>query len=162
METTILGLSFCTRMLGLAVIKSDHLVDYSIKLHKALWSPQKRDLILASLASCIECYNITYIAISIPESHHQTNDFKELLSAIESFGYNQGIPLVSYQTKEIYQNFGSPVKRTRQSLMKRLIMFYPELSQYYDRECINKNKYYIKLFEAVAVASYHWLELKKK
>jgi hypothetical protein len=53
---------------------------------------------------------------------------------------------------------GSPVRRTRKSLMKRLVMIYPELTTYYEREETNKNKYYIKLFEAIAAGAYHWLK----
>lgn len=161
METT-LGLSFSTRMLGLAVFKSNHLVDYSIKLHKQMWSPQKRDLILSSLASCIIQYAITDIALSIPDGHCQTADFKEMHSAIEMLAHVHGISVTAYPATELYRNFGSPVRRTRNNLMKRLSLLYPELERYYEKERRNKHKYYIKLFEAVAAGAYHWLERNSK
>ncbi|MCK9404705.1 MAG: hypothetical protein M0Q26_15030 [Chitinophagaceae bacterium] len=155
METTILGLSFSTRMLGLAVFKSNTLIDYSLKLHKEMWSPQKRDLVLASLASCIKHYTITDIALSIPDEHQQTKAFKELQEAIEGFARNHDMQVTLYTAKEVYQRFGSPVKRTRNALMTRLVLLFPELSLYFEREKVNRNKYYVKLFEAIAVAAYH-------
>jgi hypothetical protein len=161
MDTVTLGLSFSTRMFGLAVFKSNSLIDYSVKLHKEMWSEDKRDSILASLASCIKHYTISSIALSTPEAHCRTKAFKELRNAIEAFAHLHEIPVVSYQTKEIFRAFGSPILYTRMLLMKRLIMLYPELSQYYDREMANKNKYYIKLFEAVGVGAHHWLECNK-
>jgi len=161
MEATILGLSFSTRMLGLAVFQANSLIDYSLKLHKEMWSPHKRDMILASLASCIENYTISDIALSIPDLHQQTNAFKELQQAIEWLAEINGIPVTSYQAKELYMHWGSPVKRTRHALMKRLALLIPELSAYYEREVANRNKYYIKLFEAVGIAAFHSLEKKR-
>lgn len=155
METTTLGLSFSTRMTGLAVFKSNSLIDYSLKLHKEKWSPQKREMILTSLGSCVDNLTITSIALSIPDQHQQTSGFTELLEAIESFADSHTIPITRYTAKEVYQNFGCPVKRTRNSLMKRLVMLFPELSLYYEREQANRNKYYIKLFEAIGVAAMH-------
>jgi len=160
METTILGLSFSTRMLGLAVFQSNSLNDYSLKLHKGMWTAQKRDMVLASLASCFVHYTISDIALSIPDVHQQTKGFKELQHAIECFANVHGIPVTSYPAKELYQRFGSPVKRTRHALMKRLVLLFSELSIYYERELKNRNKYYIKLFEAIAAAAFHSQEKK--
>jgi len=162
METITLGLSFSTRMLGLAVFKSNTLVDYYLKLHKEKWSPEKQDLMLTSLASCIAHYTITDIAVSIPDMHCQTADFEKLLAAVQSFAAEHNVPTLLYQSKEIYQAFGSQVRRTRNSLMKRMTSFYPELEKYFTKELANKNKYYIKLFEAVAVAAYHWLQQNRQ
>ena len=46
-------------------------------------------------------------------------------------------------------------QRTRNALMKRLVLLFPELSLYYEREQANRNKYYVKLFEAIGVAAIH-------
>jgi len=126
-----------------------------------MWSPHKQEMVLASLASCIEHYTISGIALSIPAEHQQTNSFKELKQAIELFADIHGIPVTCYPANELYQRFGSPVKRTRHALMKRLVLLIPELSRYYERELANRNKYYIKLFEAVAVAAYHSQEKRQ-
>ena len=158
METTILGLSFSTRMTGLAVFTSNSLIDYSLKLHKEIWSPQKREMIITSLGSCVGNYTITSIALSIPDLHQQTRGFRELKEAIECFAESHKIPVTLYPARELYQRFGSPVKRTRNALMKRLVLLFPELSRFYEREQANRNKYYIKLFEAIAVGAYHLFE----
>ncbi|HVW97060.1 MAG TPA: hypothetical protein VHA56_13905 [Mucilaginibacter sp.] len=162
MDTITLGISFSTRMLGLAMFKENTLMDYYLKLNKAKWSDNKQELILASLASCLLHYAITQIVIVIPDKHCQTDEFNKLLSAIQSFFEDHNVPIMLYQAKEVYTAFGSPLKRTRHSLMKRMILFYPELEKYYSKELENKNKYYVKLFEAVAVAGYHWLNQNQK
>jgi RNase H-fold protein (predicted Holliday junction resolvase) len=144
-------------MLGLAIFQNHSLIDYSLKLHKEMWSPQKRDSVIASLASCIEHYTITAIAVSIPDPHQQTKGYTELQEAIESFAHVHGIPVTLYTAKDLYQHFGNPAKRTREALMKRLSLLIPELTLYYEREQANRNKYYIKLFEAISAAAYHSL-----
>jgi len=162
MEDITLGLSFSTRMLGLAVFEGNTLMDYFLKLHKAKWSGDKNELILASIASSMSHYAIAKIIVLLPADHCQTEDFRKLQSAIESFALEKGIKTIFYQAKDVYYAFGSPVKRTRNALMKRLVSFYPELEKYHDRELTNKNKYYVKLFEAVAVGAYHWLQQNQK
>ncbi|HEY5368282.1 MAG TPA: hypothetical protein VIJ75_04755 [Hanamia sp.] len=37
--------------------------------------------------------------------------------------------------------------------MKQLVLLFPELEPYYEKELRNKNKYYFKMFEAVGVAT---------
>src|SRR6185312_11297199 len=145
-------------MLGLAVFKENTLVDYFLKLHKAKWSSNKQELILASIASCLAHYAIAEVIMLLPADHCQTEDFKKLQSAIESFALEKGIQTVTYQATDIYHALGNPIKRTRNALMRRLVSFYPELEKYHDKELGNKNKYYVKLFEAVAVGAYHWLQ----
>src|SRR6185312_1656268 len=121
MEAITLGLSFSTRMLGLAVFKENTLVDYFLKLHKAKWSSNKQELILASIASCLAHYAIAEVIMLLPADHCQTEDFKKLQSAIESFALEKGIQTVTYQATDIYHALGNPIKRTRNALMRRLV-----------------------------------------
>jgi len=156
----ILGISFSTRHIGLAVVKSHTLIDYSLRLYKERWSPDKRDSILANLSSCIRTHYISGIALSIPEEYHQTGQFRELLSTIITFTMMNNIPYTSYPIADIYRSFSSQVRRTRNGFMKRLAMLYPELEIYYEREQKNRNKYYVKLFEAIGAAVHYWKENK--
>ena len=153
MTPTILGISFSTRMQGLAVIKSHYLIDYSLKLLKDKWGPQKRDLILSSLASCIKCHTISTICLSIPRPHEQTKEFKELYVLIRNLAYQQKIRLVEYSPKQLLLLVTGPEKKTKKAMMRSLSEMYPELVMQYEKEMSNRNKYYIKLFEAVACAT---------
>jgi len=161
METVTISLSFSTRMLGLAVFKSNLLMDYSLKLHKEKFSLSKTELFLSSLQTCFESYTVKHLVLSIPEKHHQTSDFQEILNAIENYTQKKYLQFTCYPIKELYERFGNPVKRTRLGLINRLVLLYPELEVYYHRELSNKNKYYIKLFEAVAAGAYHWVQQEK-
>jgi hypothetical protein len=150
---TILGLSFNTRNLGLAVVKLNQLVDYSSKLHKEKWTSQKREMILTSLGPCIEDYTIQKIALSIPHIRHQTSEFRDLMRAIIALAQMRNIEVVTYAPKDLFLFIPESKKKTSKVFMEQLEFLYPDLVPYYEREISNKNKYYYKMFEAIGVAT---------
>ena len=153
METgNILGISYSTRLIGLAVFSSFHLVDCSVKLYKERWSPEKCDKIRQTLQTCLEDYNIQEIVLSIPPHYYQTEGFHEINDTIISFANDMGI-LVSYQNyKMLYTLITTKGKETKRALMQSLSDAYPQLERFYEKERRNKKRYYVKLFEAVGVA----------
>jgi hypothetical protein len=155
-----LGISTNTRLLGLAIIKENALVDYSIHLHKSSWSPSKANLILANLEPCVRQYCIKKVILSIPNVYHQTDQFRQLIYRIREYFEAKSIPIIA-QTPEAFDSIYPPgQKKSKKELMKILTLRFPQLTYCYQKEMRNKNKYYIKLFEAVAMASLH-LDIKK-
>ena len=154
METpAILGLSFNTRNQGLAVVKLNLLVDYSSKLYKEKWSPQKREMILTSLVTCIKTYSIKKIALSITPECHQTKECRALTFSIIALAQMYQIQVIEFLPKDLLLLAPNSKRRPKKDLMKRLVELYPELTAYYEKEMGNKNKYYIKMFEAIAAAT---------
>jgi DNA-directed RNA polymerase subunit L len=161
-KTDILGISFSTRMLGLVVFKSNSPIDYSLKCYKEKWTLQKKEMLIANLKTCVTAYSIKHIALTKPKSFHQTKECIEILEAIQQFANTQNLKLYVYPVADLYRAFGNRIKATRVSLIRRMSLFYPEFEYYETKELQNKNKYYIKLFEAVACASYHILALQDR
>jgi hypothetical protein len=159
-HTAILGLSVNTRMLGLAVISGNRLVDYHIQLRKEAWTPRKRELILTSLQPWCESYSITNVALSIPYEKQISSQTKELLESLKSHFSEKKILLSSYPPKALYA-FCKEAK-AKKEVMRILAGLYPELLFHYRKEVSNKNKYYVKLFEAVGVATIHSQRMKGK
>lgn len=140
-------------MLGLAVVQSDSLIDYSVKLYKETWAPVKMDRILTSLTSAIDNYNITDMVLSIPPIHFQAGPFQELWVEIAALGHTKSLTVKMYRQAELQAFCGNEERMTRRSLMEAVIHWYPELEAFYKRELQNKNKYYHKMFEAIAAAT---------
>jgi RNase H-fold protein (predicted Holliday junction resolvase) len=147
-----LGISTNTRLLGLAIINRDRLVDYSIHLHKSSWSPSKADKIITTLEPCARRYCIKKVVLSIPYEYHQTKASKYLISRIRKHFEAKGVSVHSETPETLYSFCPPGQKKTKKALMKSLAERFPELSYFYFKEMRNKNKYYIKLFEAIAVA----------
>lgn len=158
--TVILGLSVNTRMLGLAVIKGNLLLDYHIKLRKEPWTPRKRELIVTSLQPWCESYTITNVALSIPYEKQTSSQTKDLLESLKRYFIEQKIHLSTYPAKALYALCKEA--KAKKEIMRTLAGQYPELSFHYRKEMTNKNKYYVKLFEAVGVATIHSQRLRVK
>lgn len=158
--TVILGLSVNTRMLGLAIISGSRLEDYHIQLRKDPWTPRKRESILTSLQTWCESYSITNIALLIPYEKQTSSQTKELLETLTRHFIEKKIRFSSYPPQTLYEFYKEA--KTKKEIMKTLAGQYPELSFHYRKEMSNKNKYYVKLFEAVGVATIHSEILKGK
>jgi len=158
----MLGLSVNTRMIGMAVMKENTLVDYYVSLRKEAWSPQKKDKFLASLKPWITSYTISSVALAIPYEHHTTKEIKELLECIKECFAEKNIPVYSYHRKSFHLLYEDDQPKTKKMMMYNLCNIYPELSRYYHREIRNRNRYYTKLFEAVALANIHSKELQQR
>lgn len=148
-----LGISTNTRLLGMAIINQGRLVDYSIHLHKLPWSASKANKIVTSLEPCVRRYCIKKVVLSIPYAHHQTKAFKILLSRICASFKAQGIAICTEPPEALYSFCKTEQKKTKKALMKSLTEQFPQLCYCYQKEMRNRSKYYIKLFEAVAVAA---------
>ncbi|MBK7764494.1 MAG: hypothetical protein IPI46_14335 [Bacteroidetes bacterium] len=148
----ILGISYSTRLIGLAVLSSNHLVDYSVKLYKEKWSPAKCEKIKQTLQSCVEDYNIEEIVLSIPAQFSQIPAFGEINECINSFAKDKGIP-ISYQNRKMIMTLClDKEKKNKQGFMRSLVFFFPELARYYEKERRNRKMYYVKVFEAIGFA----------
>jgi RNase H-fold protein (predicted Holliday junction resolvase) len=151
--TTILGVSFSSRMIGLAVLQSHDLIDYSVKLFKETWTPVKMNRMLTSLSFAIDNYNITNMVLSIPPVTYRGEPFHELWQEIIMLGKQKKIAVTMYKHSELQVLCGSEERMTRKLLMETLTAIYPDLVTFYKRERRNKNKYYHKMFEAIASAT---------
>lgn len=147
-----LGISTNTRLLGMAIITQNRLVDYSIRLHKSAWSARKANEIVTSLEPCVRRYCIKKVVLSIPHAYHQTKAFTLLRSRLCQFFEAKGIPVETMPAASLTALCHGGQKKTKKALMNALADRFPELSYCLHKELRNKNKYYIKLFEAVAVA----------
>jgi hypothetical protein len=148
-----LGISTNTRLLGLAIINQGKLEDFSIHLHKSAWSAWKANKIVTSLEPCVRQYCITNVVLSSPHAHHQTKAFKVLIAHIQEYFKKKNIPCHSKAVSEMHSLYPPQQKKTKKALMSALCDRYPQLTYCHIRELRNKNKYYIKVFEAVAVAT---------
>jgi hypothetical protein len=91
--------------------------------------------------------------LSIPHEYHQTEGFKQLATQIREYFETKKIPVYEKEAKETDALFPPEQKKTKKALMQVLTLQYPQLTLCYHKELRNKNRYYIKVFEAVAVAA---------
>jgi hypothetical protein len=147
-----LGISTNTRLLGLAIITEEGLGLHKVYFHKSPWSPSKANLIISSLEPCVRQYSIKRVVLSIPPLHHQTSAFLYLLHALKVYFGTLGITTNEKCVSELYSLCLESGVRTKKEIMKAVTGHFPEMTTFYEREIRSKNRYYIKLFEAIGVA----------
>jgi hypothetical protein len=158
----VLGLSLNTRMVGLAIISGKLLIDYHITLKKGSYDDYKREKIIASLQTWCNTYTIINIALAIPYEKQSNSKINGLLESIQAYFRERKVSITTYPPKQLHRFCEENVSKTKKGGMKGLTEIYPELIHVYNKEMRNKNKYYVKLFEAVAVATIESRKRKKK
>jgi hypothetical protein len=150
---TTLGLSTNTRLVGMAIIDNGELLDYFVRLHTSSWSPSKATQIITRLEPCVRQYSIKAVILSIPPAHCQTTEFKALTECIKAFFAQKNIRVISESSQILEVFCKERGRKTKKKIMRAIAEKFPELYVLYEREMRNRNKYYIKLFEAVGMAT---------
>jgi len=150
-----MGISTNTRLLGLAIIVNGELEVYKVQLHKSSWSLSKANQIITSLEACVRLYSIKQVILSIPPAHCQTKEFLYLIERFTQFFTQQNIQVICEPSSALHVFIKEHKRKTKKKLMRALAEKFKELHVEYEKEMRNKNKYYIKLFEAVGMAALH-------
>lgn len=149
-----LGLSLNSRLVGLAVLQDETLVEYRVKQFKEHWNPEKLTRMLTAIADYINEFNVSDVAVLLPLRHYTNSETKTLLLKLPALCKGQHVAFFTYTTKN-FTVFSQQGRAKKKALMQALSFLYPELSLARKRELTNKKQYYSKLFEAVAVATLH-------
>ncbi len=65
----------------------------------------------------------------------------------------RNIEVITYTPKDLHLSIPESKRKTPKAFIMKLIILFPELVPYYEKELRNKNKYYYKMFEAIGVAT---------
>ena len=148
-----LGISTNTRLVGMAIINNGELAEYGVRLHKSSWSPSKATEIITSLEPCVRQYSIRQAVLSMPPTYCHTAEFKDLTAGIIAFFEANNIPVITEPSRALHMFCKEGGRNTKKKVMRALAEKFPELRMFYEKELRNKNKYYVKLFEAVGMAA---------
>lgn len=154
-QDIIVGISVSTRMLGLAIFSNSQLIEFQSKLLKEKWTDSKPGLFIANLASCTRHFTINRLVLSIPEQHYRTIEFEKLYQAIKKYAYEKKITIKEVPRPLLRKLCMPGKKKNKESEMATMVQCYNELLPIYEKEMLNKNKYYEKAFEAVGSVMVH-------
>lgn len=144
--TTILGVSLGCRITGIAILKgTELLVARSITLRNKATKAHT-----AIMDTYIRQYRIEVIVIKVPPRTHFTERLEYLLRQCLSLFQYHGC-LVDYKdAKQIKAR--CPELGNKKSIIQFATAAYPALTLLHQKELTNKQRYHVKMFEAVAIA----------
>lgn len=147
---TVLGISLGTRSMGTALLRNNYLTDYRTKTFKETWSPIKLKRIISTLENILIHEGVTHLAVKLPHPQRSSLMLTGLLKGIRTLADSKGILIQTFyieDIKSLYQDQPNKV-----ALAKYICQKHPHLCTELGKEMENSSGYYLKMFEAIAVA----------
>ena len=143
---TILGISLGGRTTGIAIIKDGELL-----VNRSLTVRNKDSVAYATIIDdYVRQYRIGTAVVKTPPKSHISDWIKEIFHVcIEVFSYH-GCMVEVRETKSMKAQ--APMLTNKAQLLELAASSYPDLLPIKDREKANRQKYHVKMFEAVVVA----------
>ena len=152
MAGALLGISPGTRVIGIAVIIKGELVEWKVKSFKEKWSKEKCRAILSIINRLIEHYDVTILSIKKIDPLRSSPQLEALVASIEKLGGVRRIAVRKFSLSDLDYANRSGKRDGKVKLTERLVKKHPELKHEYFKEQNNRREYYIKMFEAIAIA----------
>ncbi len=148
--STVLGISIGTRSLGTALLRNNYLTDYRIKTFKETWSPLKLKKILATMEKIIIHEGVTYLALKLPHPKRSSLLLTQLLKGIKAMAENKDIPIKTFFIEDLKSLYADQPNKL--ALAEYICQKHPQLCIELNKELESNAGYYLKMFEAIAVA----------
>jgi Holliday junction resolvasome RuvABC endonuclease subunit len=157
----IIGINPGTRYLGIAVFQGPELMDWRIKVLKGKWSKEKMKKAIEIISGFIERYEPGVLAIKKLHPSRRSLNLVQLVAKIKEFSRRKGLKVYQYSIKDVEEFFVGEDKLNKKNLVEVIVSENPALFHELQKEKAHKNPYYIRVFEAVALASVCFYQLDK-
>ena len=151
-QPTILGISPGTRSIGLAVYRNGSLAEWRVKTFKGFWSNGKLKDILYELKNYMAEQGITVVAIKRPDTIRSSVGVQQVVSEITVLAKRNDIKVSLYSLQEMKRYYSKEKRFSKSEMIRQVASTNSELHHEYNKEQRNRNSYYVKMFEAIAVA----------
>ena len=149
----IIGINPGTRYIGLAVIQDMNIFDWRVKLLEGPWSKKKIDKVTGIISEYIDFYNLNTIALKKLHPSRSSRYLKHLVERIKYFSKKRKLKVREYSIKEVEEVFLLDEKHNKKNLAEKMVSLFPCLAHELRKEKSNKNRYHMRMFEAVALAA---------
>jgi RNase H-fold protein (predicted Holliday junction resolvase) len=154
MAQSIIGISIGTRSIGIAVIRKGQLLDWQMKSFKGRMNQQKLYMISGAVLKLMREYNSSEVVFKMPDKSQAYTNIALLKKHLTKSLTAHKDSIYFYSLSDIKSSLDVSI-RNKQRLLEWGASNYRQLKIVYLKELKNKNSYYIKLFEAVAVLHIH-------
>ena len=158
----ILGISPGTRSMGIAIWKDNHLSEWQIKAFKGAWTAHKLRDILFTCKVILERHAVTHLAIKAPDPFRTLPALDKLFLELQSLARSLKVKVKKYSLQDLKKLCSDNPKFTKAKLIRAIADQNDVLRNLYNRELKNRNPYYTKMFEAIALVLLTYQEYLKK
>lgn len=147
----ILGVNPGSKHLGYALFHSSELRDWGIKDLKGKWTSRKSKKIERIYRTFLDEWKPQYLAIKKLHPARSSPGLKEQISKLKELCQTRQIPVYEYPIEYLEKTLLAE-KPNKEKLTESVFEQYPILFSEMEKERSNKNSYYTRMFEAVALA----------
>jgi hypothetical protein len=151
-EKCILGISPGTRVVGIAVLLNGELIEWKVKTFSERWSSEKRKAILETVKALCAYHNIGLLSIKKVDPLRSSKELDRLIRSLVKQAKRQEIKVRLFALSQLDYGMRSGRRQTKRRLSEDVVERYPEVKHEYLKERNNRQEYYTKMFEAIALA----------
>lgn len=137
--------------MGIAIWKDNRLSEWQIKAFKGPWSERKLRDIIFSVKEMLDRYKATHLVLKIPNCFHSSTALEKVVMEIQSIAHSMQAKVRLVELMDLRQLCDKSTKFSKGELMKIVAQHNVVLQSLYNRELRNRNPYYTKMFEAIAL-----------
>jgi Holliday junction resolvasome RuvABC endonuclease subunit len=149
----ILAINPGTRYVGIVIFQGLELVEWRVKVIGEKWSKEKQRKILALVRRFDEQYKPNVLAMKKLHRSRSSDNLNCLASRIKQECRRNGLRVYQYTIKELEAFFLGKGRTNKNKLAQVLASQYQFLLPEFQKEQENKNPYYFRMFEAVALGA---------
>lgn len=147
----ILGVNPGTRYLGIAIFRGAELRDWRVKVAGGRWSKEKTKKINRIVLNLIDKYEPDVLAIKKLNPSRSSSNLTRLSTKIKNLARRKSLMVYQYTLDDLKAFFSPKDKISKKKMAAMVTKAYPALCHELGKENSNKNSYYIRMFEAVAL-----------
>lgn len=159
--TAVLGISPGTRVIGLAVIHNGELIEWRVKTFQESFSKAKMLAILEIIRRLWEYHDVGIVAIKKIDPLRSSPQLDRLMRNLVKHAKRHGVKVKLYSLLELDYDLQTGKQSPKGALAEQVAEKHAELRQAYLRERNNRKEYYIKMFEAVAIAELGYKKMQE-
>lgn len=147
----ILGINPGSKYLGIAVFEESDLRYWAIKALKGVWSKEKIKKAKRILLDLIDRHSINVLAIKKLHPSRTSKNLDRFTVTLKEFSKEKRFKVCQYSLKDLKDFFSLGLKMNKRQMAELIATQYPFLTHPFEKEKRNKNPYFIRMFEAIAL-----------
>jgi len=149
----ILGINPGSRYLGVAFFQGPELKDWRVKVVEGRRCKEKLEKTKAILSDFFTRYEPNVLAIKKLHPSRSSLNLSRMVSRLKEFSKRQGLRVYEYSVKDLEKSLSSEKRiKNKRELQEVVAALYPFLFNELNKEKKNKNPYFVRMFEAVALS----------
>jgi len=147
----ILAVNPGSRYVGLAAFRGPELLDWGVRVVRARTTRGRIRAGNAIFVEAVERYHPDTLAIKRLHCSRSSSCLDGLTSSIQQLARRRRLQVRQYTIGQLKTALCPEEKANKRRLAEAIAILYPVLTHDFRRETTNRNPYYVRMFEAVAL-----------